>query len=58
MFNGCVSLSDITPLQNWNVSNGNNFHQMFSGCSTFLDIEPLNGWNVSEKEFLNEELIN
>ena len=47
MFYGCSSLSDIKPLQNWNVSNGNNFSHMFSGCSSLLDIKALQNWNVS-----------
>ena len=27
MFHGCSSLLDIKPLENWNVSNGNNFQK-------------------------------
>ena len=47
MFYECKSLSDIKPLQNWNVSNGTNFSHMFSGCSSSLsDINPLQNWNV------------
>ena len=38
---------DIKPLENWNVSNGNNFESMFSGCSSLSDIKPLKNWNVS-----------
>ena len=29
MFYGCSSLSDIKGLENWNVSNGNDFSYMF-----------------------------
>ncbi len=51
MFNGCKSLSDIKPLQNWNVSNGNNFSDMFSECKSLSDIKPLQNWNISKKYF-------
>ena len=37
----------LKPLQNWNVSNGNNFSFMFSYCSSLSDIKPLQNWNVS-----------
>ena len=47
MFFGCSSLSDIKALQNWKVSNGNNFRFMFSGCSSLSDIKALQNWNVS-----------
>ena len=47
MFSWCESLSDIKPLQNWNVSNGNNFSGMFCGCSSLSDIKPLENWNIS-----------
>jgi len=29
MFSGCESLLDIKGLENWNVSNGNNFSDMW-----------------------------
>ena len=40
MFYGYKSLSDIKPLQNWNVSNGNNFSYMFYGYKSLSDIKP------------------
>ena len=30
IFVGCLSLSNLKPIQNWNVSNGTNFSNMFS----------------------------
>ena len=51
MFYGCSSLLDIKPLQNWNVSNGNNFSYMFYGCSSLSDINPLQNWNVSNGDW-------
>ena len=47
MFNNCSSLSDIKPLENWNVSNGNDFSFMFNNCSSLSDIKALKNWNVS-----------
>ena len=41
MFSYCLSLSNIEPLQNWNVSNGKNFGCMFKKCSSLKDIKPL-----------------
>ena len=51
MFFGCSLLSDIKPLQNWNVSNGNNFEAMFYKCSSLLDIKPLQNWNISQFKY-------
>ena len=44
MFLNCSSLKDFKPLQNWNVSNGNNFSGMFRGCTSLSDIKPLQKW--------------
>ena len=51
---GCSSLSEIKPLQNWNVSNGNDFSGMFYRCSSSLDIKPLQNWNVSNKKYFKD----
>ena len=37
MFSGCSLLTDINPLQNFNVSKCNHFNEMFSGCSSLSD---------------------
>ena len=47
MFSGCKSLSNIKPLENWNIKNGNNFSGMFSWCESLSDIGALQNWNVS-----------
>ena len=39
MFFRCSSLTDVKPLENWNVSNGNDFSNMFSECSSLSDIK-------------------
>ena len=46
MFSKCSSLSDITPLENWDVSNGDGFTFMFSECSSLTNIKKLQKWNV------------
>ena len=51
MFYECSSLSDIKSLENWNVSNGNNFSGMFYGCSSLSDIKSLEKWNLSKSNF-------
>ena len=51
MFRGCKLLSDIKPLQNWNVSNGNNFSYMFSKCDKLTNIKPLTNWNFLNSQY-------
>ena len=46
MFYGCT-LSDINPLEDWNVSKGNKFSYMFGECSELVNIKGLEKWNVS-----------
>ena len=47
MFEGCYSLSNIYPLENWNASNWINFGEMFRGCIELESITGLKNWNVS-----------
>ena len=51
MFYHCNSLSDIKGLENWNVSNGNNFSYMFSYCQSLSDIKGLENWEKYYKNF-------
>ena len=46
MFYECSYLLDIKGLENWNVSNVNNFSYMFYKCLSLSDIKGLNNWNV------------
>ena len=48
MFLGCLNLSDIKPLENWNVSNGKYFEFMFNKCSLLKDLTAVEKWNVSK----------
>ena len=36
MFNECSSLSDLKPIENWNVSNGNNFSECSEAVNHYL----------------------
>ena len=49
MFDSCVSLLDISVLQNWNVSNGKDFSHMFYDCIDvkLKQIDAFKDWNVS-----------
>ena len=40
-------MTDIKVLENWNVSNGNDFSSMFNGCRSLSNIKGLENWNVS-----------
>ena len=53
MFLGCSSLPDIKPLQNWNVSNGNNFNGMFYKCSSLCDFKTFQNWKDFKNMFDN-----
>ena len=46
MFNGCSNLTDLTPLESWNVSNVTNMSGMFYNCSKLTDLTGLANWNV------------
>ena len=39
MFSFCKSLQDLKGLQNWNVSNDEDFSDMFKNCSKVKEIE-------------------
>ena len=57
MFSNCSSLSDIKSLENWNVSNVNNFSHMFDSCSSLSDIKSLENWKYKIKTDGNFESI-
>ena len=54
MFNDCSELSDIKPLENWNISKGVNFERMFTDCSKSLDKRPLEKWKLLNKNIKDD----
>ena len=50
MFSYCKYLSDIKPLDNWNVSKAKSFIGMFEELHELKDINPLKNWDVSNGE--------
>ena len=48
MFRNHSFLSDISPQEKWNVSNGNNFSLMFYKCSSLSNIKPIEKWDISK----------
>ena len=51
MFCGCIELSDIKPLKNWNVSKGTDFEYIFASTRLF-GTKCLENWDVSNAETL------
>lgn len=55
MFINCTTLSDLTPLKDWNVSNVTRMNGLFSGCINVTDISPiLDNWDFSGARTLYE----
>lgn len=52
LFTNCRSLTDISPLTNWDTSTWKAIVGMFSGCSSLTNISPVSNWDLSECEFL------
>jgi hypothetical protein len=48
MFMECEKLVDLSPIQNWNVSNSTSFECMFMRCRNLVDISPLINWQISD----------
>ena len=53
MFKECSLLSDIKPLEKWDVSNGTNFNDMFYNCPSLDELTPLKKWYISNPK-INE----
>ena len=47
LFSYCSSLTDLTALENWNVSKVTNMKSMFSRCASLTDLTALERWDVS-----------
>ena len=44
----CSSLSDLKPLEKWDVSKCTDFSDMFGECPLLSDLKPIKNWNVSK----------
>ena len=53
MFSECDNLIDISPLKNWDVSNGQYFRCMFSKCSNLTTVSGIINWNLSNAKQIN-----
>lgn len=47
LFHRCKMLSDISALENWDMSNISRTSDLFSYCSSLKDISPIANWNMS-----------
>ena len=48
MFMNCYNLTDISPLQDWDISDVIDISGMFSGCFRLTDLSPLENWDTSK----------
>ena len=46
MFCGCISLSSLPDIQNWNTSNVNNMSYIFSGCKSLCSLPGISNWDT------------
>ena len=53
MFGECNSLTDITPLKDWDVRNGQYFRNMFYKCANLTTVNGIKNWNVSNAKQLS-----
>ena len=51
MFFECSSLSDLSPLQMWDVSKGNVFIRMFYDTRALANSKILEGWKIPKDKF-------
>ena len=47
MFHDCSSLTDVSCLSEWDVSNVTNMKGMFAACRSLVSVSGLSKWNVS-----------
>ena len=46
MFAGCNSLTSLSDISKWNISNVNNMSYMFSGCNSLISLPDISKWNL------------
>ena len=49
MFSKCLSILNLDPLKNWNVSNVGNNKGLFNNCIALLDLSGVEKWDVSKQ---------
>ena len=49
---GCINLTDISALENWNTESLTSIDGLFSGCSSLSDISVLSKWDVSNVQWM------
>ena len=47
MFEGCASITDLSPLTGWDISNVTDLSRMFAGCAGIVDQRPIAGWDTT-----------
>ena len=48
MFAGCTSITNLSGLENWNVSKAESFINMFINCRSLEDVSFINNWDISK----------
>ena len=51
MFENCLSIKSVIPIENWEILEFNNFKYVFKNCKSIEDFSPLSKWKFrSSKE--------
>ena len=58
IFANCISLTDISPLANWDTSTWRGIVGMFEHCTSLQNISVLQNWDLSNCEFLLNVFVN
>ena len=53
LFQGYTSLTDISALSGWDISNVTSMDSMFADCPSLTDLSPISGWDTSGVAGLN-----
>jgi|GEM_PF-2923356 len=54
IFSGCSSLTSISGVENWDVSNATDFTEFMENCSKVTDYSPLKDWKTSSAVTLKQ----
>ena len=47
LFDDFSSITDLSPISNWNISSVTSMFNMFAGCKSLADLSPISNWDVS-----------